>query len=305
MRNSIKDNVKPQYFLERISWLLNYSPNTVYCVVEGKSDVALFGKLLTDNVKFDDCFWGNEYRLFKEIFKDGCGKVETLIKMYDHNHDKYNNRHRLIGIRDKDYEEKPACERIFFCDFCCAEMMVIGNVNCFKAICKEFYCNNMLNCYNNNCSSGLHEIRLSCLKHLESLSRLRKYNYDKQCGYNLTILDTKLNYNDDVNEMNDDIIEELKISNNDKDINKLINIFNYCRKKTGDSSLENLLDITNGHDFSKIFVQMCKKYRSGKYRQEDIERGLRISFNKESFRNTNLYNDLKKYQEKNKLRIVD
>ena len=105
--------------------------------------------------------------------------------------------------------------------------------------------------------------------------------------------------------MNDDIIEELKISNNDKDINKLINIFNYCRKKTGDSSLENLLDITNGHDFSKIFVQMCKKYRSGKYRQEDIERGLRISFNKESFRNTNLYNDLKKYQEKNKLRIVD
>lgn len=46
---------------------------------------------------------------------------------------------RVIGIRDKDYQTKKRFERIFYCDYCCCEMMLVSDDETFEKLAVNFY----------------------------------------------------------------------------------------------------------------------------------------------------------------------
>lgn len=89
--------------------------NKVFIILEGQDDITLL----------KDCFTQDCY-----LFESYGGKqaLEETVRLFE-----YNN---VIGIRDRDYT-KSCNPRIFFCDYCNAEMMVVSNNEAFNSLLKN------------------------------------------------------------------------------------------------------------------------------------------------------------------------
>ena len=148
MVNSVREKLDEADTISEIHLMLGHNKNIVCVVVEGEDDQKLFRPLLSDNV---------------EIFQSYASKIGVDKIVKDH----FPRNKRVIGIRDKDYLTKPVNKRIFFCDYCCAEMMIISLNSCFERIYSNFYKKGILD------SDSL---RLHCLKRLEKLSKFRQLN---------------------------------------------------------------------------------------------------------------------------------
>lgn len=170
-------------------------------------------------------------------------------------------------------------------------MMLFKEKEIFLKICTEHYKEK------NNIPSD--ELYLHIFEILFYFSILRKINFEKKYELNLKMISLN-KYFDQENNIFDykEIFKILKKNTSDKKINisKIEkDIFN---QKIKDFSIENFLDITNGHDFMRCLQIFCNL--SGTKRgitEEQISSELRIAYSSENFKKTELYKEVnKKYK---------
>ena len=272
MANSIRDNLDAHDTISEIRLLLGKNKNNVCVVVEGINDQKLFEPLLADNTTLVQSYSGK-----KDII--------NIIKWFPRNK-------RVIGIRDRDYSKRSESKRVFFCDYCCAEMMIISLDECFRRTYSNFYERQTL---------SFKDLRLYCLEHLEQLSKIRKLNELNNWSINFKTIKLKNIFNDDIIKMNNNLIDQiirLKVNHVTKKQLNQCNSYEKC------GSLEDYLEITNGHDFIELFKILCED--GGRAPSVDeISANIRGTFGMHEFKQTRLYTTLYNYQSKKNLPLVN
>lgn len=222
MANSIKDILGASDTISEIRLLLGNNKNNVCVVVEGINDLKLFEPLLARNTTLVQSYSGK-----KDII--------SIIKYFPRNK-------RVIGIRDRDYSKRTESKRIFFYDYCCAEMMIISLDECFDRIYSNFY-------RGTSFVNGT-ELRLYCLQHLEKFSKMRQFNEQKGKRIRFKGISMANVYDDNLAVMNSKIISELKKRNtNINKIQEINKIIAKCDAMIPCGKLTDYFNITNGHDF--------------------------------------------------------
>ena len=262
--NSIKKYLTKDSIISKIKLLMGSDINkeNVYIIVEGHDDIKFLKKFCKSNVTIDESFSG----------KSG---VEEIINS------KEIKSSRVIGIRDKDYCNIFNKDRIFFYDKCCLEMMIINFDESFDSIYFEFY----------NGEMESNELKEHILVELNMLSNIRKYNEEYRKGINFNGLSFN-NFIDDKGLLDKNkLIENLKRLNFGKELN-----FNTIKEYLKNTNTNDLLEITNGHDFILFFKTLCDKNTKKNCASENnISLALRTSFNKHLFEKTLLYKNINNY----------
>lgn len=245
-----------------------------FVVVEGQDDIALLKKLL-NNVKVS-------------IIESHSGKkgVHEIVEAI--------NNKGVIGICDKDYEAESTDEKFICYDFCCLEMMLIFRDSCFDSIYSEYYKGEI----------DSNQFRLNILKNLEFISLMREKNSLDSLGINFEGLSIANIINSEclsIKPYNDHLVEIKKVNKEEK--KDLINeIAAVLLEPQSTKSLVNYLNITNGHDFIKLFTLLCARNQNKKC--DEVAAGLRCAYSIEDFKSSALYNKLIEYQRNNNLIIV-
>lgn len=272
MANSIRDNLGVHDTISEIRLLLGKNKNNVCVVVEGINDQKLFEPLLADNTTLVQSYSGK-----KDII--------NIIKCFPRNK-------RVIGIRDRDYSKSSESKRVFFCDYSCAEMMIISLDECFRRTYSNFYAKQTL---------SFKDLRLYCLEHLEQLSKIRKLNELNNWNINFKTVKLKNIFNDDIIKMNKNLFDQIIRCRVNHVTRKQLNKSNSYEKC---GSLEDYLDITNGHDFIEMFKISCDE--GGRESSiDEIAANIRGTFGIHEFRQTRLYSALYDYQSKKNLALVN
>lgn len=268
--NSIRTNLSKDTTVSEIKLSLGADIEKIkkIVVVEGEDDTAFLSKFFSKHVTLFESYSG----------KQGVEEIINSREIRDS---------RVIGIRDKDYCDRHSNERIFFYDRCCLEMMIIENTESFKNICHEYYKGNLE-------SEKLKEL---ILNELYMLSMLRKHNEEN----NNDIKFQGLTFSDFIDNENRLIEDNLKRSitkiNGEKSID-----FNCLSGIPKDFSIEEFLNITNGHDFINFFKVVSDRTRTSKKycpNRKQISIGLRIAYDRLAFVKTDMYKSIKDYFDDN------
>lgn len=275
-KNSIRDNLDKNSLRSELRLILgaDYKKEIVCLILEGDSDRKLMRKFVSSNVTtLESC--------------DGKRTLQEIVAV------EYRDENRVIGIRDRDYSSCIKCEKLFYYDFCCLEMMILKNEEIFESIYHEHYIG----------TKNMKELREAIFKKLKGLSILRKINEEKKLGINFEIIS--------MHRMNTDIelleIESfcniLKMSNDHELIDKAYLEAKGCINNIEDK--DKFLDITNGHDFIDLFVSECKIVNSNSnLSKKTVESAIRCSYNFGFFSLTDLYRSLINYEKNNNINIV-
>ena len=276
MLNSIKSFLGPSDVISEITLLINEPSNSnkVFVVLEGDTDRRLFKSLLHESSTI----------LMVHNTKNGlCGIVNEYFV----------NSKRVIGIRDRDYEMSKSCSKgkVFFCDYCCAEMMIISIDECMQKLASNFYLGEL----------RFDELRLHILSMLSFLSVCRMHNERKMLGIEFGGVKPSSCFNEDSHIMHKNILSRIKIQNKQKtkSLRKLPRMI-----LDKHFNLAKLLEITNGHDFIDLFVKICNNVNQKKIGKDSVENSLRCCLGNFEFVQTKLYKKLSVYQNKNTLSIV-
>ena len=194
---------------------------------------------------------------------------------------------RVIGIRDKDYcNHIMSADGIFVYDNCCMEMMFIENDNSFRSVYHEYY----------NGKTEVSELREKLLSELRYLSYVRKLNEEESWG----LIIKGVSINNAIK--NKEIIDVEVLSKNIKKINN--SAFDEMRDNRvrqlylEEISTNELLEITQGHDFANLFAAICNMYKKKGVNGRQIESGLRCAYRHSDFLHTKLRKALVLYQER-------
>ncbi len=278
--DSIRTSLSKESMLAEIRMQLSapQNENKTFVILEGIDDITMFDSLLSPT----GC-----------ILYESYGGKTALNKTVS---EAFNDK-RIIGIRDIDYDIPLECERIFYCDHCNAEMMMIANDSFFISIMRKLI----------KRKENFLQLRLDVLDCLKYFSFTREQNDTNHWGVNLssTSVEYLISKNDPI-KIND-IINHVNIKSNVKiDNQKKIAI---C--EAVDNNKKTLLDYTNGHDFCSILKCMIKnKYglqntTLTKISDQDFKNFLSIGYTFDYFTKTVLFDKLKEYQETNSLHIVE
>ena len=278
--DSIRTSLSKESMLAEIRMQLSapQNENKTFVILEGIDDITMFDSLLSPT----GC-----------ILYESYGGKTALNKTVS---EAFNDK-RIIGIRDIDYDIPLECERIFYCDHCNAEMMMIANDSFFISIMRKLI----------KRKENFLQLRLDVLDCLKYFSFTREQNDTNHWGVNLssTSVEYLISKNDHI-KIND-IINHVNIKSNVKiDNQKKIAI---C--EAVDNNKKTLLDYTNGHDFCSILKCMIKnKYglqntTLTKISDQDFKNFLSIGYTFDYFTKTVLFDKLKEYQETNFLHIVE
>ena len=276
--NSIRTNLSKEDIISEIKLSLgeDFKREKTYLLVEGQDDWKFLKGIVDSKVIIFESFSG----------KQG---IQEIIEAH------FKQIPNVIGIRDRDYLTKELDKNIFFYDYSCMEMMFIKNDVVFESIFQEY------------CSEQIMPliIREKLLNELRFIGLLRKYNEVNNWNIRFKGLSIAKAY-DNINKAIDinNIIEQINGCNNNflnANIDKLVEILEEAKKISG---LEEVLLITQGHDFSALFAAYCKKESGPAIGAAQIEQSLRCSFRESDFRKTDLYNALLDYQGEYRLSIV-
>jgi len=265
----------PADVISEIRLLLNEPRHihTTFIVLEGDSDRKLFKGLLHESATV----------LKPHNSKNG---LESIV--IEH----FKRKARVIGIRDKDYVfKKSRSPRIFYCDYCCAEMMIISMDACMNKLYSEYYIGEWT----------YSDLRCYILKKLRFFSLCRKYNELYRWGINFKGITPNGCFDEDDYKMGNNFVSKIN-KQNPKNLlsnNRLADINNdatdgYC----------DLLNITNGHDFVNLFVELCNKPNNRNVSEKNVESAMRCSLSIAEFAQTTLYQGLANYQSKYQLNIL-
>lgn len=268
--NSIKSNLTKDYIISdlRLSLSDDIYRKKVFIVVEGEDDIKFL----------KSCFNADTTVLYESY--DGKTGVSEIVKNF------FPDDKRVIGIRDKDYLSYEESPKIFFYDNCCLEMMIIENEEAFNSIYNEFYKGEMRSM----------ELLNKMLTELRFLSIIRMFNENFQWEIKLRALSINKIFIPDTYSIDHyKVVNELnKISNNIIDDNKLGMISEYGNQV---QTVQDLLNITQGHDFSSLFAAICNIHTNKGIASKKVEMVLRCAYRNEDFQETRLYSSLLTYQE--------
>ena len=271
--NSIRRNLKREDIISEIRLLCgeDYSKVKTFVIVEGDDDLKFIKNKFNSNTYGFESF-------------SGCSGVEEIVKYFQK--DK-----RIIGIRDKDYSILTSGEnKIFLYDYHSLEIMLAMNNESFESVCGEFY-------YGDD---NVFELRNKVFQKLKYISCFREKNSRE--GWKLITENISIDklYRQSKLDDHDEIVKEINNpSQNNYSSERQSIVDEYYR------SVTDLQSITRGHDFSELFKVICNS--SGIERQiksKDVELALRMSFSKESFKKTKLFNSLLEYEGSNHLNFL-
>lgn len=280
INNSIRMNLSKYSMENEIRLLLSVPQNKSKTIVifEGQDDIKLFMPLLNLNSVY--------------LFESYGGKpaIKSILQV------RFLNEKRVVGIADKDYEMQKV-ERLFFCDYCNAEMMIVGNDDSL-AYTLFTVTNEWLD---------VSSVRDRVLQKLIFLTIIRKLNDENDWG--LTFQNISINGIMQKSDLTP-LMQAVRVINS----KNRLNIIDEQRKgkiKSEKEHLlsENLLEYTNGHDFCKALLREIKflfpsSKKIASISSDEFEDFLRMGYRKEFFAYSSLYNSLYKYQTQNHLVIV-
>lgn len=277
MRNSIRDNITKDEIIAEIQLELDadITHNLSIVVVEGIDDVTFFRGKLAQNVDI------------KESFSGKVG-VKEIVEFFSDN--------RVIGVCDRDYDS--ACEnnRVLFYDYSCLEMMMISNDSALSSFCYTYY-------------RGREQpasVRIHILEDLKWVSCYRKLSAQNAWSVRFTAINFSTSFDDRVRKIDYSIIMRQLTDSNpglvDPGHAQLLQVSDLCRTTNCE---QDLLPITNGHDFLYYFQRLCCSYDPHcSSSSDDMFRGLVCAYRIEDFMLSNLYNTIKTYQTDNALSIL-
>jgi len=248
----------------------------VYLVVEGQDDIKLLKKIVSENVCLCESYSG----------KIG---VEEIVNNY------FRNYARVVGIRDKDYEEQQLGKKIFFYDCSCMELMLSNCNETFMQVCCEYiphiadYCS----------------FRSHILLELRLISMIRMMNEIKQWELNLRGISIPSAYINDLDAIdNNKIVTQIKAINQSKLSVKEIDFEKIVEESQKMAEYLYLVNTTQGHDFCTLFATICNKTYQSHVNNKRIEEGLRCGYRMSDFIKTQLYEILLTYEKENTIFIV-
>lgn len=264
--NSIKSNLDKNAIISSIKLSLgaDLKNEKYFVVVEGEEDWRFLRKFLTKEVIIYESYSG----------KKGVNEIVSCA---------YIDSEKVIGIRDRDYCSY-SYDRIYYYDYSCMEMMIIKDDKVCEALEDEFY-DGSLHCYN---------LRNLILKELFPLSCLRKMNEEKKLGIKFKGISIDNVLKDDFTLSISKLKENLERNNrlHELDLSLILdNIINNDYEKDG---IEDLLKITNGHDFINYFSSICNKSRKSDISKKQIAPCLRSTYDIGRFKKTDLYNSIER-----------
>lgn len=270
--NSILNNLEYKDMISTIKLEMgaDFKKEKVFLVVEGKDDIKFFKYFCQNNVNLCESYSG----------KKGIEEILLYFK----------NNKNIIGIRDRDYENRILDNRIFFYDYCNIEMMIINDDDVFEKICCEYY----------DGEKEYYNLRAEILNNLILVSQLRKINENEKKMWNFKRINYSQILNEDCSMNKSKLMEtllEITAFSSEEELLKEIGILKKCTYK-------DFLNITNGHDFIRIFCECCKKSTGKNINENVMYEVLRCGFCKNNFKKTNLFKNINIYQRNNSFAII-
>ncbi len=273
--NSIRTSLNKEDAVSEIRLLLgdlSYR-RKVFVVVEGADDVKIMKKLLNENAVILESYSGKR------------GVHEIVLDYFPDND-------RIIGVRDKDHEQatKP---KVFFYDYCCLEMMIIACEESIYSLFSEYYLPN---------HEPVEWIKI-ILSQLYLLSLVRQKNEIQRWGLVLkSVSIPNIMINGQI--CNEKLVDQIRLCN--------IALFNIHKSDIEDMmaqtsnrlEINQLFEITNGHDFSSLYAALYNFCANKNVKRESIEASLRCSYRRDDFFCTNLYQEFVNYQQGIGLNII-
>lgn len=263
--NSIRKNLDKNTTISSIKLLLSsdFERRKSVVVVEGEDDWRFLRKFKSENTTIYESYSG----------KNGVNEIVE---------NQYIKCNRVIGIRDRDYCKSLDCERIFFYDCCCLEMMLLSNDQTHYNVCFDLY----------DGPDDAADLRSNILLDLKPLSLMRKYNEEKNLGVNFKVSSINRyikNFTFDFA----NYLNELKRSQVDVDWNEIELYIN--SEVDYYKSVDKLFEISNGHDYIEYFQEICNHYKGRGINKHNISSLYRSCFSEDAFKSTTLYNELTDY----------
>lgn len=274
--NSIRSNLKKEDIISDITLCMgaDIDRKNIYLLVEGEDDIRLLHPYISENVLIYESY-------------DGKKGVEVIVN------DRFLDNKRVIGIRDRDYQQEPTSEKIFFYDYNCMEIMLISNDDIIDNLCFEYYKGPLLS----------RELRNCILNELKILSVIRKYNETKQWGIILKGLSANQGFNTETEKMDNDVIVRKVNQMNGNFISEQI-LSDIYDEVSGVWSQEQLYYGTQGHDFCTLFATICNNYRKRGIKPIEVQASARCTFRWSDFVKTKLYLSVKEYSQVHSLKIL-
>ena len=238
-------------------------------VVEGYDDILFF-----KNMK-------SEATYIYESFSGKLG-VREIIEFF--------NDIRIIGICDMDYDTTYKNDLIFHYDYSCLETMMLSCDAVLKCIVSQLYFGDLTP----------EDLRLEVLKNLQLISLLRKYNYLNNGGICFNGLSIHKAFdNKKVCLDFEKVLMQLASINKDFSVMYNSGLLFIKEKFSERATLDELLSLTNGHDFVSCFHCFClssKKRRSPDQGVDTLAICLRCAYRASDFRTTRLYSIIIEHQ---------
>lgn len=272
INNSIYKCLDKASIQNTIRLILSSPKHKIIVITEGIEDIQLLVSLFNmDEVAIFESYSGKE-------------GVKEIVGAFD-------DGSEILGIVDKDYESISSVRNVFYYDYCNAEMMLIGDDKfyehiIFKSTLKSF---------------NFIELRNKVLSDLLEFSAIRKLNEENHWGINLCKVPVVLA----IRNSNGDVLQSLILHINRKNLENPINLSDdrgmMIREEIYKLRFVNSLEYVNGHDFLKLLCDKIKELFSSdknllKRNGDDYGHDLRIGYNINYFKKTQLYNALTEYE---------
>lgn len=273
--NSIRDNLTRDNIISEIKLTLNadFKKEKTFIIVEGQDDTKFFRNKISANTEIKESFSG----------KVGVDEIVDFL-----------NDDRVIGIKDRDFDKLSDSERIFYYDFSCMEIMLVLNDDTFKSLTGEFYTG----------TERFDLLRDYIARELLLLTCIRKVCAEE--GSSINFKGLSLDNCDKTERLYKPLIfVELKKINN---INKFWQSLLIINKAIGlyrQMAIGNVfIEFTQGHDFLRYFCLVCNRTLEKHCSVENVSSALRCAFQYKDFIRTQLYCDVKTYENNNNLKFL-
>lgn len=278
--DSIRPNLDKTTIENELRMQLTAPNNTEksFILLEGEDDISIMGEICDGN---------------NTILYESYGGKQDIINLMKK---EFSGENRIIAIVDKDYDAPLEDGRIFYYDYCNLEMMIIGddtvfNKLIFKLITKK---------------ADYTPYRTLVLNNLSAFSAVRKTNNVMDWGLNLSKVPIVGFFNSENNARR--LVYSLITSKNSIDFAG--DKQQLCEQTEYEISSDNLLNYTNGHDFCEALSLYLKTIYTEKRNiknlgKKDMQLLLSMAFDLPAFYRTQLYQQLKHYQEINNLKIIN
>ncbi|OPF52509.1 hypothetical protein BH721_04440 [Clostridium baratii] len=270
-KNSIRSKITKKDIISEIKLFSSANKEKKVIIVEGIDDYKFIRKFIKNDVLLKESFSG----------KDGVIAIKEFFEK-DSN---------IIGILDKDHDEKLIDKGIFYYDFSSMETMISSHIECFKNVCCECYLNEI----------NAEKLRKELLNNLINISLLRRYNAKNKLKIKINKIAIHNILREDSSVCKLKLLEMVDLKNGSNNLwkqNRDI-ISKYIDEHSKNQyTLEELLNLTRGHDFAYMLNIYCSKIKGKDYGVDIIQGFLRCSFTIENFKNTKMWTSLKEYSDK-------